>query len=185
MMQKLLETTLVIGFARDGEHAPIPLRVENDVIAVPRLNVPRGDSWWDNEDWRIGKKFALPEFDHGRQLRMELEELRTFWAERDSVVRAGEAWSNATLEKRVREPFVVCTRLTSICLKLSRALLYLGFLALVRAIKEPKDLTLSACLNRRSVLRMEYEGTPGAELEHCREFVGRYQVMIGGFVWCF
>jgi hypothetical protein len=49
-----------------AQHAPIPLRVENDVIAVPRLNVPRGDSWWDNEDWRIGKKFALPEFDHGR-----------------------------------------------------------------------------------------------------------------------
>jgi hypothetical protein len=61
-----------------AQHAPIPLRVENDVIAVPRLNVPRGDSWWDNEDWRIGKKFALPEFDHGRQLRVELEQFRTF-----------------------------------------------------------------------------------------------------------
>ena len=89
-----------------AQHAPIPLRVENDVIAVPRLNVPRGDSWWDNEDWRIGKKFALPEFDHGRQLRVELEQFRTFWAERDSIVRAGEAWSNATLEKRVRKPLL-------------------------------------------------------------------------------
>ena len=76
------------------------------MIAVPRLNVPRGDSWWDNEDWRIGKKFALPEFDRGRQLRVELEQFRTFWAERDSIVRAGEAWSNATLEKRVRKRFL-------------------------------------------------------------------------------
>jgi hypothetical protein len=34
---------------------------------------------------------------------------------------------------------------------LSRALLYLGFLSLVRAVKEPKDLTLSACLNHHAV----------------------------------
>jgi hypothetical protein len=54
----------------------------------------------------IGKKFALPEFDHGRQLRMELEQFRTFWAEPNSMVRAGEAWSNATLEKRVRKRFL-------------------------------------------------------------------------------
>ena len=94
-----------LGLPAVAQCAPIPLRVENDVIAVPRLNVPRGDSWWDNEDWRIGKKVALPEFDHGRQLRMELEQFRTFWAERDSIVRAGEAWSNATLEKRVRKRF--------------------------------------------------------------------------------
>jgi hypothetical protein len=30
-----------------AQQAPIPSRVEKDVIAVPRLNVPRGDSWWD------------------------------------------------------------------------------------------------------------------------------------------
>ena len=60
-----------------AQHAPIPLGVENDVIAVPHLNVPRGDSWWDNEDWRFGKKFALPELDHGRQLRVELEQCKT------------------------------------------------------------------------------------------------------------
>ena len=46
---------------------------------------------------------------------------------------------------------LLCTRLTSICLKLSRALLYLGFLSLVRAVEEPKDLTLSACLNHHAV----------------------------------
>jgi hypothetical protein len=53
--------------------------------------------------------------------------------------------------KAGEKTFFLCTRLTSICLKLSRALLYLGFLSLVRAVEEPKDLALSACLNHHAV----------------------------------
>ncbi len=33
----------------------------------------------------------------------------------------------------------------------SRVLLYLGFLRLIKAINEPKRLTLNACLNHRAV----------------------------------
>lgn len=51
-----------------------------------------------------------------------------------------------------------------------------------RGAKGPDVECLSEPPRSCSVLRMEYEGAPGAELEHCREFVGRYQVTIGGFV---
>jgi hypothetical protein len=76
----------------------MPLRVEVAMISVPRVNLPRGDWSVDNDDWRVGKKFALPEFDRSRQLRVELQQFRAFWIQR--IVRNGRAWSNATVEKR-------------------------------------------------------------------------------------
>ena len=35
--------------------------------------------------------------------------------------------------------------------QVSRTLLYLGFLSFIRAVEEPKDLALNACLNHHAV----------------------------------
>ena len=82
--------------------APIPVRADDHLIVVPRFDLPRGEDWWSDDRYMIGKKFALPEYDHGRTLRSELEQFRTFWAEEDSPSRTGDVWANATLEKRVK-----------------------------------------------------------------------------------
>ncbi len=67
--------------------APIPFRMDEQGLAVPKLRLPREEHWWDNEDYVIGKKFSLPEYDQSPALKVELQSYRTFWW---SKIRRGE-----------------------------------------------------------------------------------------------
>jgi hypothetical protein len=82
------------GHPGGAQLAPIPLRVEDSMISVPHLNVPRGDGWDSDDDLRVGK-FALPEFDHGR-LCVELQQFRAFWTQFCERARRGQTrpWKN-------------------------------------------------------------------------------------------
>ncbi len=113
---------------------PISVRADELALVVPKLRLPREESWWDNKDYVMGKKFALPEYDQSAALKTEIASYRTFWTQLESTGREGEALSGATLEKRV-----------------SRLLLYLGFLDLIKAVDDAKTLTVSACLSHQAV----------------------------------
>lgn len=112
----------------------VPVRSDDRALIVPNLMLPRGDQWWDDSKYVIGKKFALPPYDQSAALKADLECYRMFWSLQDSPGRDGEALSSVTLSKRV-----------------SRVLLFLGFLDLIKAVEDPKSLTLSACLSHAAV----------------------------------
>lgn len=115
---------------------PIPVQADATALVIPRLTLPHGDSWWESDDFLVGKKFAFPEFDHGADLKDDFEAFRAYWSAKDSAGREGDALASATLEKRV-----------------SRIRLYLGFLDVVKAVQDPKILRLSACLDHQAVAK--------------------------------
>ena len=112
----------------------VPLRADEQAMIIPSLRLPRDDQWWDSSDYVIGKKFGLPDYGQSASLKTEVECYRMFWMEQDAIGRDGDALSQATLDKRV-----------------SRLLLYLGFLDLIKAVSDTKSLTLSACLSHEAV----------------------------------
>lgn len=74
------------------------------------------------------------EFDQSDELKAEVKAFKSFWTDEDAEGRRSEKLSAGTIDKRE-----------------SRVLLYLGFLRLLRATDDPKDLTLSAFLNHKAV----------------------------------
>ena len=98
---------------------------------------------------------------------MELEQFRTFWAERDSIVRAGEAWSNATLEKRVMKRSSHASNFDLSKVVAGAALSGVSVTCSgCRGAKGSDVECLSEPSRRCSVLRMEYEALNSSIVEN-------------------
>lgn len=115
---------------------PVVAPIVGGPIVVPLLQpqpqqliVPSGLDWYLNPDFQVGKKFMLRKFDQSDALVADLALFQTYWT-RDIPGRRDEKVSLVTITKRV-----------------SRVLLYLGFLKLVKSVADPKTLSLAACLN--------------------------------------
>ncbi len=113
----------------------IPLGpVGASVLVMQHLTLPNGDAWYHDDDYSVGKSYALPPFDRGDLLIDQLRLFREFWTAERMLSRHADPLSMVTLDKRE-----------------SRVLLYLGFLRIIKAIEDPKRLTLNACLNHHAV----------------------------------
>jgi hypothetical protein len=106
------------------------------LIGAQCLRLPRENEWYFEERYVVGKKYSLEAFDFGEVLKKELLDYRTYWTDSDySPDRKGEALSPVTMDKREQ-----------------RILLYLGFLGgIIKAVDDPKSLTLCAVLNHQAV----------------------------------
>ncbi len=119
---------------------PRPIPVSRQVGAEARppvaqqLTLPAGEDWYLGDDYSFGKSYVLPPFDRGDVLLEQLRLFREHWTAERMPSRASAPLSPVTFDKRE-----------------SRVLLYLGFLRLIKAMDEPKRLTLNACLNHRAV----------------------------------
>jgi hypothetical protein len=157
--EKSIEVPPVITHPR-----PVPVEAREVVEAVApvtqELTLPVGDAWYNSEDYSVGKSYVLPPFDRGAALLEQLRLFRDFWTAERMPARRSEALSLVTFDKRE-----------------SRVLLYLGFLRLIKAIDEPKRLTLNACLNHRAVhafidwLSKGRESSEGNLIEYLSAFV--------------
>lgn len=157
--EKSIEVPPVITHPR-----PVPVEAREVVGAVApvvqELTLPVGDAWYNSEDYSVGKSYVLPPFDRGAALLEQLRLFRDFWMAERMPARRSEALSLVTFDKRE-----------------SRVLLYLGFLRLIKAIDEPKRLTLNACLNHRAVhafidwLSKGRESSEGNLIEYLSAFV--------------
>lgn len=160
--EKSIELPPVITHPR-----PVPVEVveARQVVGAvapiaQELTLPLGDAWYTSEDYSVGKSYVLPPFDRGNALLEQLRLFRDFWTAERVPVRRSEALSLVTFDKRE-----------------SRVLLYLGFLRLIKAIDEPKRLTLNACLNHRAVhafidwLSKGRESSEGNLIEYLSAFV--------------
>jgi hypothetical protein len=145
---------------------PVPIAREQErdaAVKLPitqELTLPTGDAWYDSDEYCVGKSYILPSFDRGEPLLHQLRDLREFWTAERMPSRRSEALSLVTFDKRE-----------------SRVLLYLGFLRLIKALDEPKRLTLNACLNHRAVyafaewLEKGRESSYGNLVEYLSAFV--------------
>ncbi len=130
------------------------------VPVVQQLVVPLGDAWYHSDDYAVGKSYTLPHFDRGDALVEQLRQFRVFWTREEMPARQSDALSLATLDKREK-----------------RVLLYLGFLRIIRAVDEPRALTLNACINHRAVqafiewLSKGRESSHGNLIEYLSSFV--------------
>ncbi len=115
---------------------PKPRPVLFAAFAAQHLRIPREPEWYLDDQYVVGKKYSLEPFDHGEVLKKELKDYRTYWTDSDFLPnRKGEALRPATMEKREQ-----------------RVLLYLGFLGnVIKAVDDPKSLTLCAVLNHNAV----------------------------------
>ncbi len=104
------------------------------VPVVQQLTIPLGDAWYHSDDYAVGKSYTLPHFDRGDALVEQLRQFRVFWTREDMPARQSDALSLVTLDKREK-----------------RLLLYLGFLRIIKAVDEPRTLTLNACINHHAV----------------------------------
>jgi hypothetical protein len=106
------------------------------LFAAQHLRIPREPEWYLDDRYVVGKKYSLEPFDFGEVLKKELKDYRTYWTDSDFLPnRKGDALRPATMEKREQ-----------------RVLLYLGFLGIViKAVDDPKSLTLCAVLNHHAV----------------------------------
>jgi hypothetical protein len=130
----------VDAVAADMDESPRPVIVHPKprpvLFAAQHLRIPREPEWYLDDQYVVGKKYSLEPFDYGDVLKKELKDYRTYWTDSDFVPnRKGEALRPATMEKRVQ-----------------RVLLYLGFLGnVIKAVDDPKSLTLCAVLNHHAV----------------------------------
>ena len=115
---------------------PKPRPVLFAAFAAQHLRIPREPEWYMDDQFIVGKKYSLEPFDMGEVLKKELHDYRTYWTDSDFLPnRKGEALRPATMEKREQ-----------------RVLLYLGFLGnVIKAVDDPKSLTLCAVLNHHAV----------------------------------
>ena len=160
--EKSIEVPPVITHPR-----PVPVEVveARQVVGAvapvaQELTLPVGDAWYNSEDYSVGKSYVLPPFDRGAALLEQLRLFRDFWTAERMPARRSEALSLVTFDKRE-----------------SRVLLYLGFLRLIKAVDEPKQLTLNACLNHRAVyafaewLEKGRESSYGNLVEYLSSFI--------------
>jgi hypothetical protein len=160
--EKSIEVPPVITHPR-----PVPVEVveAREVVGAvapiaQELTLPLGDDWYNSDDYSVGKSYVLPPFDRGAALLEQLRLFRDFWTAERMPARRSEALSLVTFDKRE-----------------SRVLLYLGFLRLIKAVDEPKRLTLNACLNHRAVhafidwLSKGRESSEGNLIEYLSAFV--------------
>jgi hypothetical protein len=143
---------------------PVPVEPLSAVKAIgpvaQELTLPVGDDWYNSDDYSVGKSYVLPPFDRGAVLLEQLRLFREFWTAERMPARRSEPLSLVTFDKRE-----------------SRVLLYLGFLRLIKALDEPKRLTLNACLNHRAVhaftdwLGKGRESSEGNLIEYLSAFV--------------
>lgn len=147
---------------------PVPVANDTNAAEVPKalgpmaqeLTLPLGDDWYNSDDYSVGKSYVLPPFDRGAVLLEQLRLFREFWTAERMPARRSEPLSLVTFDKRE-----------------SRVLLYLGFLRLIKAVDEPKRLTLNACLNHRAVhafvdwLGKGRESSEGNLIEYMSAFV--------------
>ncbi len=100
-------------------NAPVPAVVvaADRLPAIPRLELPRGDGWWNDDKFIVGKKvcvstchtevltrsskFALADFDQGDVLKGQITGFRLFWTAKDSPRRDGDALAPATFDKKL------------------------------------------------------------------------------------
>ena len=126
--------------AADMDESPRPVVVHPKprpvLFAAQHLRIPREPEWYLDDQYVVGKKYSLEPFDFGDVLKKELHDYRTYWTDSEFLPnRKGEALSSATVEKREQ-----------------RVLLYLGFLGnVIKAVDDPKSLTLCAVLNHHAV----------------------------------
>jgi len=126
--------------AADMDESPRPVIVHPKprpvLFAAQHLRIPREPEWYLDDQFIVGKKYSLEPFDFGEVLKKELHDYRTYWTDSDFLPnRKGEALRPATMEKREQ-----------------RVLLYLGFLGnVIKAVDDPKSLTLCAVLNHHAV----------------------------------